>query len=410
MNADIIIVGGGASGLAAAIESKKICTNSRIVIVERLDRVGRKILATGGGKCNLGNSHLGAEYYHGSIQPIEIIRKSISTEKFFSNIGVLCTEDIEGRMYPRSNSAATVLNALRLKAESLGIEEKCGFEMKNFMKHKNQIKIYSEQGEEIYCKRLIIAAGGYAAPSFGTDGGVLRLLKNKGYKIAKICPSVAPLNVRADLLKGLKGIRVKGKISAVCNGMTLKEQVGEIQFTENTISGICVFNLAYLFGKYGEKLVLRADFLPDMKEKDVKEYLLFIYQGRKNCNLEELLTGMLVKNLAIYITKRVLNRPLTDKISTLSDDEIRNIAKAVKCFEFPISGCSSWKNAQCTYGGVHVDCIDENLESKIDRGVYLCGEILDVSGDCGGYNLKWAWASGNWAARNCANSINGGKL
>lgn len=410
MKADIVIVGGGASGLTAAIEAKKVCSSAKVVIAERLDRVGRKILATGNGRCNLGNMSLHRRHYHGSVNTMEIIGKTPSAAEYFEELGVLCVSDSEGRVYPRSNSAATVLNALRLKAATLGIEELCGFELKSYEKKKSCYILRSAAGDELNCKRVIIAAGGYAAPNFGTDGGILRMLKEKSYKLAKICPAVAPLRVRPEILKGLKGVRVKGRITAVCGDKILKEEIGEIQFTENSVSGICVFNLAYLFQNYEGTLVLCADIAPDMDENGIVEYLSVIRISRAECTLEELLTGMFVKNLAVYITKRVLQRPLTDKVSTVSNSELMKLAKSVKRLEFEVSGCSSWQNAQSTCGGIHADCVDDRLESRLDRGLYLCGEILDTDGDCGGFNLQWSWSSGIWAGRNCAASLKGGGL
>lgn len=410
MKADIVIVGGGASGLIAAIEAKKLCPSAKVVIAERLDRIGRKILATGNGRCNLSNMLLNGKHYHGSVNAMDIIGKTPSAADYFEEFGVLCVSDSEGRVYPHSNSAATVLNALRLRTAALDINELCGFELKSYDKNKNGYILRSAAGDELSCKRVIIAAGGYAAPSFGTDGGVLRMLKEKGYKLAKICPAVAPLRVRQETMKGLKGIRVKGRISAVCGERILKEEMGEIQFTENSVSGICVFNLAYLFQNYEGRLALHADIAPDMDEKRIMEYLSMIRKSRAESALEELLTGMFVKNLAVYITKRVLKRPLTDKISTVSDSEIKALARKVKCLEFEISGCSSWQNAQSTCGGIHADCVDERLESRLEKGVYLCGEILDTDGDCGGFNLQWAWSSGMWAGRSCAASLKGERV
>ena len=240
---DIAVIGGGASGFAAAIEAKTALPKARVVILEKLDRVGRKILATGNGRCNLSNINLSADHYHGSVKNVmRIIGATPSAKEFFGSIGVICTADTKGRIYPKSNSAATVLSALRLRAEELYISERCNFEATFIESTNDGFRIHSASGEKFPCRRVIVAAGGYAAPQFGTDGSVIRLLRSKGCHTTKICPAVAPLRVRPELLKGLKGVRAKGRVMAYSAGRLLKEEVGEIQFTENALSGICVFN------------------------------------------------------------------------------------------------------------------------------------------------------------------------
>ncbi len=399
--ADVAIIGGGASGLAAAVGLLE-SYNLDVIIAERLDRVGRKILATGNGRCNLSNRNITVKAYRGSVKNVmSIIGNTPSAEEFFNDLGVLCTSDEQGRMYPVSNSAASVLSALRIRVSQLGGREICGFEVKRIDGSFGSYTLYSDDSV-ISCKTVIIAAGGYAAPSFGTDGSMMRFLRDMGCRTAKICPAVAPLRVRPESVKGLKGVRAKGKISAVSDGKVLREELGEIQFTENSLSGICVFNLAYLFSEYEGRLTLRADLIPDMSTAQLEEYLCMTQAMRYDCPAEELLTGIFVKNLAVYIMKNAIGRPLNGTVSGVSYPEIRKIAKMIKCLEFEVTGSSSWQNAQVTSGGIHGDCVTDSLELKAHRGVFLCGELLDVDGDCGGYNLEWAWSSGMWAGRNCA--------
>lgn len=410
MKIDIAVIGGGASGLTAAIAAKEACPNAAVAIVEKLPRTGKKIIASGNGKCNLSNMKLSEYYYHGSVNALEVIRKMPDFTSFFTDyLGVMCVsggENKEGGIYPRSNSSNTVVNALRMKLQQLEISEICGFEVVGINAEKGSFTLVGND-DKITCKRLIIATGGYAAPTFGTDGGVMRILKNMGYKTAKICPAVAPLRVSPDKLKGLKGVRVKGEISAISGGKALRTEVGEIQFNENNISGICVFNLAYLFSEYEGKLSLKVDLLPDIDETALRAYIENIIRSRGELPLEELLTGIFVKNLALYIVRGTVNRQLTDKISTLKYGEISAIISRIKSLEFEVGGCSPWQNAQSTMGGIHSFCIDENLQSKLHKGLYLCGEILDTVGDCGGYNLQWAWSSGMLAGGSCGKSLKG---
>lgn len=408
MTTDIAVIGGGASGLSAAIAAKEVCRSANVTIIEKLPRVGKKIIASGNGKCNLSNLNLSEHNYHGSVNAMKVIAKMPDYKSFFTDyLGVFCVNGSEGReggVYPRSNNSATILNAMRLRLDALGIEEICGCEITEISPKNNGFELYSKN-EKILCKRLIVAAGGYAAPTFGTDGSAIRLLKKLGYKTSKICPAVAPLKVNASELKGLKGIRVKGEISAVSGNKILRTEKGELQFNENNISGICVFNLAYLFADYEGKLKLQANLLPDIPTPEISSYLDRIKKTRSDMPLEELLTGVFVKNLAVYLVKKSLDRPLTDKISTLSNNDRAAIINNIKALTFEVTGCSPWQNAQSTMGGIHSSCVDENLRSKLHKGLYLCGEILDTVGDCGGYNLQWAWSSGMLAGGSCGKSL-----
>jgi hypothetical protein len=406
---DIAVIGGGASGFAAAIEAKTALPKAKVVILEKLDRVGRKILATGNGRCNLSNINLSADHYHGSVKNVmRIIGATPSAKEFFGSIGVICTADTKGRIYPKSNSAATVLSALRLRAEELCISERCNFEATFIESTNDGFRIHSASGEKYPCRRVIVAAGGYAAPQFGTDGSVIRLLRSKGCHTTKICPAIAPLRVRPELLKGLKGVRAKGRVMAYSAGRLLKEEVGEIQFTDNALSGICVFNMAHLFSQYEGKLKLRLDLAADMDAEQLEGYLRVIQYQRSRQTTEELLTGIFPRNLSSYITKRALGKPLTVLISELRDSDLRQVVQLIKCLEFDVTGTAPWKDAQVTSGGISGECVDERLQLRSEKGIFLCGEILDVDGDCGGYNLQWAWSSGILAGRSCADSLRGG--
>ncbi|MBP1591380.1 MAG: aminoacetone oxidase family FAD-binding enzyme [Oscillospiraceae bacterium] len=403
---DIAVIGGGAAGITAAISAKQSAPSLNVIIAERLDRTGKKILVTGSGRCNLTNRSISAADYHGSLSYVmDIIRKTQNTEEFFRSLGVLCTADSEGRVYPYSRSAASVLSALRLKLKSLDIPEICGFKAETIEKTKNGYTIKSEDGRIIKCRRIIAACGGYASPANGTDGAALKMFREMGVKTAKICPAVAPLRVDPASVKGLKGVRVHGRVSAVSGDRVLKTEEGEIQFTENSISGICVFDLAYLFSEYEGKLSVKADLMPEYSEKQVISVLKEIKSGRNECTLEEFLNGLFVKNLAVYIMKKSVDIPLNEPVTRLNEKHLSKIAETVKNLSFKITGCSSWQNAQVTSGGIHASEIDASLCLKKDKGIYFAGEILDTDGKCGGYNLEWAWSSGMWAGRNCALSL-----
>lgn len=403
---DILVIGGGAAGLAAAIEAKKTAPGLDVLIAERLDRVGKKILVTGSGRCNLTNRNITGNDYHGSVSGItEIINETQNTEEFFRSLGVLCSADGEGRVYPYSRSAASVLSALRIKLKELGVNELCGFMVVSIDKNKNGYTVKSEDGKSVKCRRIIAACGGYASPANGTDGRALKMFRDMGIKTEKICPAVAPLRVNPESVKGLKGVRVHGRASAWSGNRELYGEEGEIQFTENSISGICVFNLAWLFSEYEGKMTVKVDLMPEYDEKAVLLLTDELRKTRSGCTLEEMLNGMFVKNLAVYIMKNACGRQLTDSVSSLNYTECQQIAALIKNLEFKITGCSSWQNAQVTSGGISGSETDKYLRLKKDSGIYLAGEILDVDGRCGGYNLEWAWSSGMYAGHCCAASF-----
>ena len=407
MKTDVAIVGGGASGLAAAVTVKELLPDADVTVLERLDRVGKKILATGNGRCNLSNADLAEGHYSGSLDCMRMIGGTPSAEEFFRSLGVICTSDAQGRIYPYSNSAATVLNALRLRISELGVNEVCGFELDSFERTGGGYRLRASDGRSVDCRRVIIAAGGYASQKHGTDGKVMRILKSRGYKCTPVCPAVAPLRVDADEIRGLAGVRAKGEVSAVADGKVLHIERGEIQFTADSLSGICVFDLARFFADFGDRLTVTADLAPDMDKRTLTDYLFEMRRQRRECGLDELLSGLFNAKLAVYIVKRATGRKLGERVSTLKNGEIMRIADTIKAMSFRVTGCAPWNSAQVTYGGISAECVNDSLESATDRGLFLCGEILDVTGDCGGYNLQWAWSSGIWAARSCAGSLRG---
>lgn len=404
-NCDIAIIGGGASGYAAALGIFENCAGCDVIMAERLAKTGRKLLVTGSGRCNLGNKDPDRRFYHGSFDNVsDIIGKAPDTAGFFRKIGVSCITDAQGRMYPRSESAASVLTSLRLATGSRGLREVCDFEALSITGSDGEYTVNSRDSS-INCKKIIIACGGYAAPSYGTDGSMIRILRKMGYKTGAICPAVAPLKTDPKKLKGLGGVRVKCLVSAYAGDRLLRSERGEVQFTDSMLSGICIFDLAYLMSEHSEDLDIYIDLMPDVGIQDLEESLFLLRDQRGMFALEEYLTGFFNRKLAVYIIKNTVSRPLSDRISSLSDSEIKEITGFIKSVKFGITGTAPWKNAQATCGGIHSSCVDGMLESELHRGIYFCGEILDTVGDCGGYNLQWAWSSGYYAGENCALSL-----
>ena len=403
---DILIIGGGASGLAAAIEIKRINPDLNVIIAERLLKTGKKILTSGNGRCNLGNININEDFFHGSVKnKMDIINQTENTETFFNSIGLICTADDCGRMYPYSNTASSVLNCMRNNIIENNVTELCGCEVKEIKKNKN-IFIVSGDNFEITSRAVIVSAGGYAAPSMGTDGSIIRILKKAGHKTAKISPANAPLKVNPTDLKGLKGVRIRGKASAYSDGKKLDEEYGEIQFNENAVSGICIFNLSYLYSEHENDFSVSLDLTPDKSFAELIDILSELRKINEHNTAENYLTGFFNKNMAHYLIKRT-GKGLNESISGMNGRYIKQLAAIIKSLDFKVTGSSSWQNAQVTHGGIHGQSIDSKLQSVIYKGMFFSGEILDVDGICGGYNLTWAWSSGIWAAKNAVEYLGG---
>ena len=394
------IIGGGASGMMCAIRAAERHPDKKIVILEKADRVGKKLLVTGNGRCNL--SHIGADAksYHGegSEQQINILFKKYSSDSvlaYFRSIGLLTHVDSEGRVYPLSNQASSVLDVLRRRMARLNIEELCGAEIRGVQKTADgyEIAVDTQSVEEthILAKKLVIASGGRADHA-GRESGSRELLRPLGLSMSRLSPSLSPVTVKNDLLRSLKGVRADASVSLIKNGIVLKAERGEVQFAENALSGICVFNLSREANKGGCEIQL--DLLPDYSEKEIYQEISTRIASDKNAPASEIFTGIFHKNLGLAMLKSSGVKP-SQLCKDISDKEIKSLCRHCKSWRFVCEEHRDFKKAQVTAGGVRLSEIDPHtFESKRHRGLYIVGEALDVDGDCGGYNLQFAFASG----------------
>lgn len=379
MGNKVVIVGGGASGLLAAITAAR--KGSFVVVLEKNDRVGKKILSTGNGRCNYTNIYCKVSNYNSDF--VFDVLKKFSPEvaiSFFKDIGMLSKIEDEGRVYPLSMQASTVLDVLRAEAHRLGVFVKVGFEVKKIEKNDNLFRVYSSDNEVIQADKVIVCTGGIAAPKTGSNGSGYDLLKALGHSVTALKPSLCHVLVN----KGVHGVRQYAKVS-VSDKIS---DIGEIQFNKDSISGIPVLNISK-YVQVGDFITL--DFLPEISFDEVYDLL----KTRPAQSMETFLIGILNKNLSYAILKDIGLSPLSRMSDSLSDDELRLIARALKGWKVTVSGFANWDNAQVTSGGINLGEIDSTtLESKIVKGLYITGELCDIDSKCGGYNLHWAWASG----------------
>ncbi len=401
-NFDIAVIGGGASGLAAAITAKRNNPSSRIVILERLSRIGKKILATGNGRCNYTNRNIDITDYHGSCRNLYNSIKDFSCEEFFETLGVYGYSDDEFRVYPLNNSASAILDGLRLEILKLGIDVICDFNVTDIKKEK-KYRIISEN-DFITATSVIIAGGGMSQANLGSDGSMIRIMKKMGLSVSPLYPALTSIKVNPESIRSLKGIRTNAVVSLFSDNKKLDTQRGEVQFGDGTISGICVFNLSCLAGGK-DKLELSIDMLPDINYNEAKKLIHDIRKIRASSPLEDFLSGILNKRIGMNIIKSCTSHALTEKAECLTEKELNSITASIKDYRFKITGLSGFEKSQVTAGGLSIVEMDSSLRSKKFRNMYFCGEILDIIGYCGGYNLYFAFGSGALAGKTCAEDL-----
>lgn len=400
---DILIVGGGASGLACAISAAQ-SSHCSVTLLDRMPRVGKKLLVTGNGRCNLSNRYISEEFYHGSFNVKPILEEFSDIRPFFEQLGLYTVCDGSGRIYPLSNTAASVLDALRFAAEEksniqIFTETPCTA----LARHNNGF--CARAGEnEIVAKAAVLACGGCAAPVQGSDGSGFAIAKSLGISVNTPYPALCAL--LADGLTPLDGVRSRCAASLLDQNGLVKKELGEVQFTKKALSGICIFNLSAAFKDADEKTRISLDLLPDYSANDAYNMLYNALKCRKRDLTDEIFSGIFNHKLALYLLKRA-NIPLSGFSSKLGRDELKRLARLSKNLDFTIKGRADFSAAQVTAGGVCGSEIDDRLMSQRVNGLFFAGEIIDIWGDCGGYNLHFAFASGIKAGREAVTYIEG---
>lgn len=381
----------------------------RIIILERMNRVGRKILSTGNGRCNFSNRNAAAEHYFGR-EP-QFVNAALSsfgvndTLELFDSLGIFAKEEEEGKLYPYSDQASSVLDALRAECERLGTEVKTGFDVKEIKPLGNGFKITSYGGETLKTDKVIVACGGCASPDLGSNGSGFKLMEALGHRTTKLSPALVQIRLKADFLKTLSGIKVRGKISLIKDGAVKRSESGEILFTDYGVSGPPVFRLSgFINGRGGYEV--SVDFMQDFERKRVSAILHKRRENLSHLRAESFFTGLFHKRIGTVIAKRAGIEKLSLKVCDISDGALEAMTEEIKSFKMPVEGLNGWKSAQVCAGGLLTEEFDPHtLESVKVKGLYCCGEIMDIYGECGGYNLQWAWSSGYAAGVSAAGSL-----
>ena len=392
---DILIIGAGASGLACAASAAENGAK-RICLIERLSRPGKKLLVTGNGRCNLSHENITFDSYHGTFDPTALISEIPDIRPFFRQSGLFTVTDEAGRIYPLSNTATSVLDALRFAAEKAGAEIITDAHCEKITPTENGFTVKSAN-DTFAAKAVVLAGGGCASPVHGSDGSCLSLAKSLGIEITPLRPALCPLP--AENTKPLDGIRCKCSATLKQNGKTVRTEHGEVQFTKTALSGICIFNLSAVC--QGGQATVTLDLLPGFAAEQADLMLTSAVNSRQGLSSADALTGIFNYKLAVYLLKRAKISPAAPA-SKLTNQQITAIAQAAKSLPFSVTPPADFTSAQVTAGGVKGDEVAENLMSRKINGLFFAGEILDVHGDCGGCNLHFAFASGIKAGRSCA--------
>ena len=395
------IIGGGAAGLCCAGELLFLAKDRvAVTLFEQKDRVGKKLLTTGNGRCNLTNLAASAKSYPAAVRDFAAPALNRfppeSTLAFFKRLSLLTHADSEGRVYPLSNQAAGVLDALRLEAKRLGADVRCETPVTTLQPGKSGFWV---NGEAFDC--VVLALGGKAAARDFSD----KLLLDLSLPTTGTAPGLVKMTTSDSLPRSLKGLRVRAVLTLLLDGSKAATEAGELQFGDGTLSGIAAMNLSSVYVRAALRgpvsAQIAADFVPELSPDALKTMLQTIAQSGQRETCEDLLSGLMVKKLGAMLLKRAGIRPDVPT-RDLTGLQLEALCRLCKHFVFPVTGAGPFADAQVTVGGLAHDGFDKKtLESKRYPNLYACGEVLDVDGPCGGFNLQWAFAS----ARLCAAAV-----
>lgn len=400
----VAIVGAGASGMMAAIAASR-ARPQPVLLIEKEARVGRKLLATGNGRCNLLNLRLSKSRYHGSGAHVAhaLLERHSPGEllKIFQSLGLCCREESEGRVYPYSGQAASVLDVLRYGCARSQVTIVNNAAIARIERSADGFRLMSTDGAVLLCKRLILAGGGRASPSLGSDGSLYSLLSSLGHTITPTYPAIVPLTLPKEPIRGLKGVRAQVHLRLWVDGKHAHQEEGEALFTEYGISGIAAMQLGrhvQIARAKGRQTVLSIGLVPADMAGHLLPERVSLLEGEP---METFFTGWLHPRVALCL----LREAGISGQAPICQSSAAPLLPLLSDWRVPVTGTLDFSHAQVTAGGALLsEFSPQTLESLLVPGLYACGELLDVDGDCGGYNLMWAWVSGLVAGRAAAAS------
>lgn len=423
-SASVIVIGAGASGLMAAVSAARL--GAEVIVIEGNNKIGKKLLATGNGRCNFTNKKCGFQNFNesgdGFVRSVLDRFSAIDAINFFEDIGILAREEDEGRCYPYSGQAFSLVSALSRYAESLRVRFVLSDAADEVGRKEKSFYVKCRSGRLFSCDSLIIACGGRAGLKFGSTGDGYGFSKIFGHTLIPPRPGLVAVESAEEYMSELKGVRAKARVILMDRDVVAAEESGEVQFTGTGISGICIFDLSRFMNaprpqskKRKQKdrgtaeikdsklpeYSIRIDLVPEKTEEEIYRLLIkFISCSQEDSGILEAAVEVKDSQCLAEALAGVVNVKLAGVISEMTfnagqGDEVRQAARIIKNFNIKVTHTKGWDDAQVTCGGIRREEINpETMESKIQKGLYFCGEVVDVDGQCGGYNLQWAWASG----------------
>ncbi len=405
----ILVIGGGPSGMMAAIVAAR--RGAYVTIVERMPKVGKKLLATGAGQCNLCNTKPTQRNYHGTdtafmLPALEAFGADTALT-FFDALGIEVREVESGRVFPITGQASNVLDVLRYEMSLLGIREVTDVKIQEIKPTESGFRCVSGDGETFKADKVIVAAGGTSSPNLGSNGGGHKMAKALGHRVTETFPSRVPLLLDTWFLARLKGVKVRdASVESHVDGELQRKSSGDLLFTEYGISGPPVLNVSRAIGQYertNHELSVSIDLFPGHSLEGMEALIRKRIAKAPYKPLEVFLIGLLHKRLIPVVMKEAGQEDLSRTCGDLDDAEVSTFVGVLKGWRVKCSGTKSWMNSQVTAGGVDVSQVDAaTMESSFVPGLYFVGELLDIDGDCGGYNLQWAWSSGYVAGKHAS--------
>lgn len=401
----VVIVGGGAAGLVAAITAAK--EGAKVTIIEQKDRLGKKILSTGNGRCNLTNEYMDLTCFRSD--DMNLVSEVISqfgyheTVAFFEELGVIL-KNRQGYIYPISDQASTISDILTMEINRLNIIVLLEQSVKKISNSKLGFLVKTDK-EVVLCDSVILATGGKAAPVLGSDGSGYTLAKSFGHHLSPVVPALVQLKGKGNFFKQISGVRTNAKVIAIVDGTRMAEDTGELQLTNYGISGIPVFQISRYAAKglyEKKKVTVEIDFMPTMSDDEFSSFIENRLEKHGDKTAEEFFTGMFHQKL-IGLFLKISRIASSVSISQVTKEQLHLFQKVCKHFMVDIEGTNDFDQAQICAGGVKTTEINpQTMESLLADNIYLTGELLDVDGICGGYNLQWAWATGYIAGKHAA--------
>lgn len=403
----VIVVGGGAAGMLAAISARR--AGAVVTILEKNPRVGKKILATGNGRCNYTNMNADIPWYHGSNPSFAKAALNAftveDTLRFFEELGIEPKVEEMGKVFPMSEQASSILDVLLYEINESGIKVTGDACITSVTKKGSQFELKAENGSIFKADSVILATGGKAMPSSGSDGNGYELAIKLGHTMTELYPALVQIMLEGSFFQRIEGVKLVGTAEILHHNRSLAQDRGDILFANYGVSGPPILQISRKAGELlqqGKEAVLKLSIL-DIPGEELAKIIDRRCSASSCKSVEFSLVGFINKRLIPVILHEAAVDDLKKPAAQLTVKERANIVHVLTDWRFKIRGTKSWPSAQVTAGGIHTDEIDENtMESKIVQGLYLVGEILDIDGQCGGFNLQWAWSSGYVAGKNAA--------